>query len=508
MPRRGTVRRRLPLGWAAAGAFVAALTLIPLWFVIVTALQLPPGDLAGLLFRPRVGELLVNTLQLGVVAVALCGVLGTGAAWLTERTDLPARGFFRVLMTAPLAVPAFVNAYAWVSFVPWARDFTGAVIIVTLSYFPFVYLPAAAVLGGIDPALEEAARTLGKGPWATFLLVVLPQLRPAVLGGMLLVGLHLLAEFGALQMLRYPTFTTAIYDQYQATFDGVTANVYAFVLVLLCITLLVGEAALRGRGRYARLGGGAARTAATSRLGPWKPAALGALLMLVATALGLPLVSLGYWLVTGSSTEFPLGALSMAAATSLGLGAAGALTATVAAIPVAWLLIRHPGRFSMVVERSTYVASSLPGIVVALALVTLTVHIMALYQSVWILIAGYTIVFLPRAVVNVRAAMAQAPPVLDDAARALGLGPIAVLRRVTLPLIARGLGAAAALVFMAVVTELTATLLLAPTGTETLATEFWSNADSVAYGAAAPYAVLMVLLSAPATYILMRENRR
>jgi iron(III) transport system permease protein len=179
------------------------------------------------------------------------------------------------------------------------------------------------------------------------------------------------------------------------------------------------------------------------------------------------------------------------------------------AVPAAWLAVRHRGRLSSVLERSTYVSSALPGIVVALALVTIAIRAARpLYQTAPLLIAGYAILFLPRALVTVRAALAQAPPVLDSVARSLGEGPIGTLRRVTLPLIAPGLGAGAALVFLAVVTELTATLLLSPLGTRTLATEFWNQSNSLAYGAAAPYAALLVLLSAPATYLLTRQARR
>jgi iron(III) transport system permease protein len=144
---------------------------------------------------------------------------------------------------------------------------------------------------------------------------------------------------------------------------------------------------------------------------------------------------------------------------------------------------------------------------VALALVTVSIrYAQPLYQTYALLIAAYAIMFLPRALVSVRSAMAQAPPVFEDVAHGLGLSPAQTARRVTLPLIAPGIGAGAALVFLAVATELTATLLLSPIGTTTLATQFWSSSSSVAYGAAAPYAVIMVVISLPATYLLSRRR--
>ncbi|MGZ4611291.1 MAG: ABC transporter permease, partial [Actinomycetes bacterium] len=389
------------------------------------------------------------------------------------------------------------------------EGYTGALLIVTLSYYPLVYLPVAAMLRGLDPALEETAYALGHGPWRTFVRVIVPQLRPALLGGALLVGLHLLAEFGALQMLRYPTFTTAIYDQYRSSFNGPAANMIACVLVLCCLLLLLGELRLRGHQRYARIGRGAARRAPRRRLGAVALPTMLAVAGLVGLAVGVPIGSLVHWLLVGTSTAFPVGTLVSAAATSVGLGVAAAVVTTLLALPVAWLAVRYRGLASNIIERSTYFANALPGIVVALALVTVSIKfVQPVYQTTTLLLAAYAIMFLPRAMVSVRAAIAQAPPLFDDVARSLGTGTVSTMRRVTLPLIAPGLGAGAALVFLAVVTELTATLLLAPIGTSTLATEFWSNSSSVAYGAAAPYAALMVLISMPATYLLSREARR
>jgi iron(III) transport system permease protein len=489
-----------------AGALVAALALVPLGFVVVYTVLIGPTEASELLFRPRIGELLTNTLTLVAGCTAACTVLGVGAAWVVERTDLPSRRLWHGLLVAPLAVPAFVNSYSWSSLSPEVRGYVGALLVVTLSYYPLVYLPVVATLRGLDPALEETAFSLEHGRWRTFVRVVLPQLRPAILGGGLLVALHLLAEFGALQMLQFPTFTTAIYDQYSSTFNGPAANMIAGVLVLCCVLLLTLELRLRGHRHYARVAHGAARPVERQRLGPARIPVTLLVAALVALAVGVPTYSLVHWLRVGSSTEFPVGDLLSAAATSLGLGAAGAALTVLLALPVAWLAVRHRTIASTVVERSTYVANALPGIVVALALVTVSIRVVEpAYQTVGLLLVAYAIMFLPRAVVTVRAALEQAPVVLDDVAHSLGAGPIETARRVTLPIIAPGIGAGAALVFLAVSTELTATLMLSPIDTATLATQFWSSSSSVAYGAAAPYALLMVLISIPATILLGRQ---
>ena len=157
------------------------------------------------------------------------------------------------------------------------------------------------------------------------------------------------------------------------------------------------------------------------------------------------------------------------------------------------------------VERAVYPANALPGIVVALALVTISIRAVPwLYQTLPVLVVGYVILFLPRAVVGVRSTLELAPPALDEVATSLGCSRAGAARRVTLPLVLPGLAASMALVSLAVATELTATLLLSPIGTATLATEFWSRASAVEYGAAAPYALALIALSLPATWLLGR----
>ncbi len=484
---------------------VAAFTLLPFAHVAFYSFDVGLDVAREQLIRPRIGSLLVNTVSLVIAGVAVSAVIATACAWMVERTDVPLPRLWRGLMVAPLAVPAFVNGYAWVSLTHAVEGFVGAVLIVSLSYFPFIYLPVTASLQRIDPAFEEAAQTLGLGRAAVFVRILLPQLRPALFGGGLLVALHLLAEFGALQMLRFPTFTTAVYDQFGSTFNGPAANLTASVLVLLCLLVLVLELRLRGRTTIARVGRGVPRPPLRVSLGRSRPVATGLLVGLVVLSLGVPIASLVRWMVVGASTTFPVADLVTTTMTTLGLAAIGAAAATALAIPVALLVVRHESRGSTLIERSTFTASALPGIVIALALVSLSLTFTpAFYQTTLVLLAAYVIMFASRAVVGVRAALDHAPPVLEDVVGALGQSAWAAFRRVTLPLVAPGIGAGAALVFIAIATELTATLLLAPIGTRTLATQFWSESASLSYGAAAPYAILLVLLSIPATFLLGR----
>ena len=500
----------VPAWVGAIAAAVAAATVLPVAVVMFDAIGSDPTAAVRFLLRPRIAELLTNTVTLVVLTSGATLVIGIGTAWLVERTSLPLRGGWRVLVVAPLAIPAFVNSYSWVSLRPGTDGLAGAVLVTTLSYFPFVFLPVAAALRGMDPALEDSARALGLSRRAVTFRVVLPQLRPAALGGLLLVSIHLLAEFGALELIRFPTFTVAILEQYDTSFTGVSAQVLAAVLVLLCFALLGLEQVARGGHRLARVGSGGRRRPETVPLGRWTSPALVAVTGLVILALGVPAGGLLRWLLAQpdafSESEAGTGSLAAATLTTVGLAGAAALCALAAALPVAWLATHRHGRLAVMVERATFLASSLPGVVVALALVAVTVHnLPLLYQSTALLVTAYVILFLPRAIVSIRAALAQAPPELIEAARGLGNGPWQAARRVLLPLALPGVMSGGALVFVATTTELTATLLLAPTGTRTLATRFWAASDSLDYATAAPYAIVMVMLSAPLTWLLLRR---
>lgn len=510
LPRRRKRQGQPPRWLLGAALLVALFALLPLAFVAGASVQAGWSTIVKLVFRPRVAELLGNTLLLVVLTIPLCVLHGVAMAWLTERSELPGRRLWSLLAIAPLAIPAFVHSYAWISLAPSLNGLFPAVLISVIAYSPFIYLPAAASLRRLDPVLEDVAESLGQRPWPVFRRVVLPQLRLAICGGSLLVGLHLLAEYGLYALIRFDTFTTAIFDQFQSSFSSSAANMLAGVLALGCLLLLTLEAGLRGKARYARVGSGSPRAQRLCGLHAWQ---LGlALVFTVGTTLltlGVPLITLGQWLWAGGREVWRFDEMLPALGQTVLLGAAGALLTTLAAIPVAWISIRAPSRFQRLLEGSNYIASSLPGIVVALALVSLTIRFaQPLYQTLFTVLLAYLLMFLPRALVSLRAGIAQVPVELENIARSLGRTPAQALGRVTLRFAAPGAAAGVALVFLAIVNELTATLLLSPSGTSTLATSFWARTSEIDYAAAAPYALLMVLLSLPLTGLLYHQSRR
>jgi iron(III) transport system permease protein len=508
----GTRRARRPVALVTISSLVAAVLALPLVFLLIEAHGAGASDVAHLIFRPLTLSLLWNTIRLTVVVTVACAVIGTAAAWCVERTDLPGRRAWAVLVVVPLAIPDFVVSFGWNSLWTWAHGFTGAVIVMSLAVYPLVYLPVAASLRMADPGQEEVARSLGSGRVRTFVRITLGQAKGAILGGCLLVALVMLAEYGAFEILGYQTFTTEIFSEFHG-YSLAASCALSLVLVVLSLLVLAGEGTLRGRGRVSRSGPLTQRVNPPQRLGWTRWPVLAAFAALVLLALGVPVAASIYWMQAGQSGGLSGGAnvslLNAAGHTALYGGSAAAL-ATILAFPVGLLAIRHNGRLRQLLERSTYLVLGMPGVVIAFALSYFTEEYAAGfgYGTSMLLICCYAVMFFPLALVGVKASLARAPASLDEVARSLGQHRLVVLFRVTVRLAGPGLVAAFCLVFLSVVTELTATLLLIPTSAQTLATQFWSYETNLSYSQAAPFALVMIIVAAVPSYLLGRFFNR
>jgi iron(III) transport system permease protein len=499
-------RNGRPVVLMLLATLIALLLLAPLVFLLLEAHQYGWSSLRPLLFRQLTWELLWNSVRLTVVVTATCAVLGTLAAWCVERTDLPGRRVWAVLLVLPVAIPDFVVAFGWVSLAPGLRGFFGAWLVMTLAVYPLVYLPVASSFRRADPGQEEVARSLGAGRFRTFWSVSLGQARLAILGGCLLVSLILLAEYGAFEILGYRTFTTTIFAEFQVGFNTPAACALSLVLVVVSIVVLTAEVAARGRGRVSRVGAFAQRRATRRRLGRATMPVLAGFAGVIGLALGVPLGAIAYWIVAQVPTTLPTASVTSAVVHTAAYSAGAGLLATAMALPVGLLTVRYPSRFTLLLERSTNLVLALPGLVIALALTYFSERYAdgLWYQTSVLLIVAYAVMFFPLALVAVRTSVAQAPNSLEEVGYSLGRSRLAVLWRVTLPLVAPGLAAAFCLVFLEAVIELTATLVLIPTGAQTLATQFWLYQTNAAYSQAAPYAALMVGIAAIPTYVLGR----
>ncbi|WP_210481188.1 iron ABC transporter permease [Naasia sp. SYSU D00948] len=491
--------RRPPLALAAAGAGVAVLAVIPLVYLVVRSLE-AFAAIPETLLRPRVGELLANSVVLALAVGAACLVLGTASGWVLARVRLPVRAAWLVLAALPLAVPSYLAAYGWLVAVPRLSGFWPSWMVLTMACTPYVTLPVAAALRSSSGELESVARSLGRHPLQAFLTVTWPRIAPSALAGVLIALLYTLSDFGAVSMLRFETLTWGIHSAYSSAFDRSQAALLSVVLVLLAFAVVVSERRLRRRVPATPSRSVPASFPVRPSLAPLLSAlAIVPLLGVVVPMAGL----LARLLQAETLREIDLGRFAAATASTLALGAAAAALTVLLALPVAALAARYRGALVSVVESLSFVGQALPGIVVGLSLVFFTLAVVpALYQGVAALVFAYAVLFLPRAVGSVRSGLALVPPHLLDVSRSLGAGRIASWARVTVPLALPSVGVAACLVAISVAKELPATLLLRPTGVSTLATELWGRTEVAEYGAAAPYAAMLVLVAAVPAVLL------
>ena len=432
-----------------------------------------------------------------------------------------------MLCALPLVVPTYVGAFLFVSALgprgllqdaleplginrlPEIYGLPGASLTLILLSYPYVYLTVRGALLRMDPSLEESARLLGHGTYHTFIRLTLPQLRPAMVSGSLLVALYTLSDFGAVSLMRYESFTWAIYQQYLGSYDRTVAAMLSLGLVGLASAILIAEGIARGRSRYYRSSSGSERDQTVISLNAWRGPLGVCAWCIVLVALGLPAAMLTYWLANGVLAGEPLLLLWSATWNALSVSLVAAVVATLLAVPVAAKAVRHPGIVSTAVYRFSHTGYAMPGIVVALAVVFFASRFASpLYQTMWLLIFGYVVLHLPAALGAVRSSLVQISPKLEESARILGSGQLRVMLSVTGPLLRPGLLMGGALVFLITVKELTATLILGPLNFKTLATAVWSASEEAFFAQAAAPALMIILVSSiPMALLMLRERK-
>lgn len=516
--------RNAPLFVWLPAVLVSLLLLLPIGYLVVRAADAGEG-VWGLVFRQRTGVIWWNTVRLAAGVGATTIAIAVPLAWLVTRTDLPFRRFWSTVAALPLVIPSYAGALAvigalgprgfvqgWleplgVDRLPSIYGYLGAWAMLSLFTYPYVFLAVRAMLRQMDPALEEASQSLGRGTIRTALTVTLPRLRPAIGAGALLAMLYTVSDFGVVTLMRYDAFTRVIYTQYRAAFDRTYAAALGILLVIFALGLLYFESRMRGKAAYHRIGSGTGRAPKPIRLGKMTLPALAFASSIAIMSLGIPIGALTYWMITGTSTGRDLHKIPAAIGNSLLIGGLSALAVTALAMPIAILAVRYPGKLARVTERLTYVGYALPGIVIALAFVFMGARFMLpIYQTLPLLVLALAIRYIPQGVGSIKSSLLQINPRLEDASRCLGCSIYDSVRRVSWPLAWPGITAGAALVFLTVVKELPITLLLRPTGFDTLATEIWDATGAGQYGRAATSALVLIALSAIPTMILAGRN--
>jgi iron(III) transport system permease protein len=513
-------RSRVPPWYFVVPAVVVALgVLVPIGYLAVRAFDAEADALRELVWRRRNLELFTNTMVLAAAVIAVSTLVALPLAWLTTRTDLRGRFLVTLLSILPLSIPGYVVGYALLGVGsphgplasilglagPQISGFVGAAAALTIYNFPLVYLHLRTAFASVDPSLTEAARSLGLTPRRVFVRVTLPQLIPAYLSSALLVLLYVLGDFGVVSLMRFETFSYALYLQYIASLDRTYAAWLALMLLAITTTLVVVEFRLLRDLALERAGLGALPRARPRRLGAWAGAAYALVAVVSLACVVLPVWSIVYWMGQRGAWADP-GELARSFVGSVSVSAPAALLATFLAVPLAYLSRRYASTLTHVLERSAYVGYATPALAFALGWVVVVLRTTpALYQTAALLIVAYTVHFLAQAIGPVRAGLHVATPRIEEAARSLGLNPVETFRRVTLPILRPGLVAAAILVFLSCVKELPLTIILAPLDFETLAVNVYALTAEAMFAEAAPYALAIVLLSAFLISVLFRR---
>ena len=489
-----------------AAILVIAIAAIPLLYLIKRGSDIDRASLTNLLFRDRTIEIYTTTLLLASIVVLFSFILGSTFAWLIYNITLPFGSLPIILSVLPLAIPSYVLTYAWISIYPGFKGFWAAAFVLTLSTSPYVTLVAVAALRRIDFTQVEAGRSLGLSQLEVLRRVIWPQIRASISAGLLLVFLYVLSDFGAVSLLGVNTFTRNIYTMYRATFDRNGAAVISLALILLAIFIIALEFKLRGSRSVIKSNAGIVKSHSKIAVGWLRWPFLTLIFTYAFLALGVP-----FWvLITRfiqNTESIDITSLISATLSTVFASFAGAALAMALALPLGILLARRTGFIPQLAEYSILLTHALPGVVIGLALVALSSKIPWIYQTLPVLAFAYAVLFMAKAVGSIRTSLQRIPPILGDVADTLGITGLRAFRRVTLPLAAPGILIGFLLVLLTAMKELPATLMLRPTGFETLATEIWAATSISKFNEAAPYALVLIIIAAIPTFILTRPDK-
>ncbi|WP_318036626.1 ABC transporter permease [Dethiobacter alkaliphilus] len=508
------------------GLCVALIMLIPIVYVVWQSVFAGTQRWLRLLDE-RIPQLMWNTLSLTVAVTFTAVIIGISSAWIVVRTNLPGRKVWRWLLALPLVIPPYVGAVTYIIVLGrsgWARDiwqntswlvnlfgdypldifsFWGVFFVLTMFTYPYVFLIAGASLRKMNRNYEDAARALGLSTSEIFWKVNLPLLRPAMGAGAILVALYVLSDFGAVSMLRYVTFTAAIYVQRQGM-DTASAAVLSLVLILVTVVILWLESRTKKNKYYQT--SNSYREPAILELGKWKPYALGFVSTIFVISVLLPISVLIYWSNIGIRAGALDGRFLGFVLNSLQVSGIAAAICILFAMPVVYLKSRYPSLISGLIDRFSYAGYALPGVIVALGFIFIfNNHIPVLYRTIYMLALAFVVRFLPQAMQSGEASLSLVSPRIDEAARSLGYPPWKVMLKVILPNMLPGVLAGGALVFVSSLKELPVSLMLRPAGFDTLAVRIYFEAHDGIYHLAAPAALLIILVSIiPLRYMLSK----
>ncbi|GAA4116009.1 iron ABC transporter permease [Knoellia locipacati] len=526
--------------WSALVVVIALVVSVPVVSVLVQALA-SAGDLA---LPGNLGEMVVTTVALLALVGLGTSVLGVGLAWLVTAYDFPGRRLFSWMLVLPLAMPAYVLGFLFLStfgpaggpahasrsvfggssVVELLSGWMGAPVVLSLTLYPYVYLLARAAFRGQGQVTWDAARMLGATPWRAFRQVLLPLARPALAGGLAVVMMETLTDFATVQYFGVRTVSVGVYLTWKGTFDFASAAQLSVLVLAFAVMVLTGERLLRGGARYDARGSHRPPASPTVLTGAGRWWAFAAAASVLAAGFVLPVLQLLWWAVTATladSSSLSTGRF----ATNLTNSAVMAALAALACVTLA-LLVTHGvrmtgGRLARTAAQLTTFGYAVPGAVIGIGVLVSFAALdrslealgvpggtgLVVTGSVIGLLASYVVRFLAPAYQAVDASFATISPSVTNSAFSLGASPLRVLRRVHLPLSRSGIAVALVLVAVDAVKELPLVLLLRPFGFTTVSVWVYELANENFWEQAALPALLIVALAIIPVWFLVRQVR-
>lgn len=479
------------------------------------------------LLKAKIPVLLFNTICLALVTAAIASIIAFTLAWLIIKTDLPFKKTFHWLAAMPLAIPVYIAAFTYITILGPAGaipklissilnitvlelkfnfiySFMGVALIFSFFTYPYIYLLLCNSLKNIDGNLEDASISSGLNLRETFRKVILPLITPSIFSGSLLVIIYVMADFGAISMLRFESFTRVIYLQLIGRYDRASATILSSVLVLIIYIFLWIENYIRTR-KTLYTSTNTQKSSKVYNLNKWKIPCLLLVLIIFTFTLFIPMATLISWSIKGVFS----GVLSIKffkyVTDSLLLSLITATIVTLIALPVSFVNTRYKNNLYKVISKLAYTGYALPGIITALGTIFIFNRFLpGLYKTLFCLIAAYVIKLLPQCLQGQENTLLQLSSYYEDTSLTLGYKPWTSLRKVTIPLMKGGIISGWVLVFINVTKELPATLLLRPPGFDTMAVRVWIDASEGIYTSASPIALLLIGMSMLTMKFLMK----
>ena len=535
-----------PDAWTWTILVIAAVLALPV-LAVFAHVFVPAGDVWLHLRETVLRDYAVNSMILTVGVGAGVLLLGIPGAWLVSLCEFPGRRWFEWALLAPLAMPAYIIAYtytgmldfagpiqtqirAWTGWgwgdywFPQIRSLPGAIVMLSLVLYPYVYLLSRAAFLEQSVCVLEVSRTLGAGPWTSFRRVALPLARPAIVAGLSLALMETLADYGTVEYFGVPTFTTGIFRTWFGLADPAAAAQLASVLMTFVFVLIVLERHSRRRARFFHTSGRYSRLPRYRLTGWRKVGAVVLCLLPVAFGFVIPGAQLGRWALATPEVWMHREFLRLMG-NSLSLASIAAALAVLLAVIMAYGKRLRPALPIRAAVRVAGMGYAIPGTVIAVGVMlpfawldNTTDDLMRQYfgVSTGLILSGtlaavvfaYCVRFLAVSLQTVEAGLAKIKPSMDDAARSLGMGPLQVLRRVHLPILRGSLLTALVLVFVDVLKELPATLILRPFNFNTLAVRAFELASDERLADSSSAALAIVLVGIVPVVLLSRAISR